>query len=251
MFAYNRHTGQVERLGQAVKGANGQAVPGPFSGPVVDHDHVIWSQVIGPATSQQDTSKDVVRLEDLTTGQVTTLASGAVYANLSWPWAVWAQEGANSAGWIEFRNLLTGKTTRLDDKPSYLALAGTSVAYIDNNSTLYQIDDVTQGTSNPQMLWSAPPNEYLDFVTMNDRLIGWNQNSAAMVYDRQLRRFVTLPLVYSQISASIVIGRTLIWGDGVPASQQQQESQICHGEQAGILNVVDTSALPTSIASGG
>jgi hypothetical protein len=43
MFAYNRHSGEIRRLGQAVKDANGRAVPGPFSGPVVDHDQVIWS----------------------------------------------------------------------------------------------------------------------------------------------------------------------------------------------------------------
>ena len=179
MFAYNRHTGQVERLGQAEKGANGQAVPGPFAGPVIDHDHVLWSETIGPVSSQ-NLSNSVVKLEDLTSGATTTLATSAGEVDLCWPWVTWAQAGPNSTGWQQFRNLVTGQTARLDDEASYLALSGTSIAYIDNNATLYQITDITQGTSNPQMLWNAPLYGYLDFVTMNQRLIGWNQNSAAI-----------------------------------------------------------------------
>ncbi len=104
MFAYNRHTGQVQRLGQAVKGANGQAVAGPFSGPVVDQDHVLWSQVTAPG-SGTNTQNSVVRLEDLTTGTVTTLATDAGGVAISWPWAAWnqlgavARAGSNSATW--------------------------------------------------------------------------------------------------------------------------------------------------------
>jgi hypothetical protein len=204
--------------------------------------------VIGPV-SPQNLSNSVVRVEDLTTGQMTTLASSAGMVGLSWPWASWAQAGANGTGWIQFRNLLTGQTARLDDQSTSVALAGTSVAHVDSNSTLYLISDFTQSTSNPQMLWNAPNGEYIDQVTMADRLIGWNQNSAAVVYDRQLLRFVTLPINYSQISASIVSHKLLVWSDGVPASQQQQDSQICQGESPGVLDVVDTSTLP--LTSGG
>jgi len=251
MFAYNRHTGQVERLGQAVKDASGQPVHGPFSGPVVDHDHVVWSEALAPATNAQDVSHDVAQVEDIATGTVTTLATGAIYATLSWPWAAWAQEGVNGTGWMQFKNLLTGQTARLNDQPTALALAGTSVAYVDDNTYLSLVSDLTQGTNNSQSLWTAPAGGYVDLVTMTSRLIGWNEDSAAIVYDRLLHRFVMLPVLYTQFSASTVSGHLLVWVDGVPASQQQQDGQVCPGSPGVTLNVVDTSTLPTTITGGG
>lgn len=244
MVAYNRHTGQTQQLGQAVKDASGQAVPGPVSGPVVDHNHVLWSQVIGPIRPA-NLSNAVVRLEDLTTGQVTTLATGAGDVSLSWPWASWAQTGPNATGYMEFRNLVTGQSARLMDKPTALGQDGTSVAYVDGTRTLNLINDVTKGTSTAQQLLMVPSDAYIDEVSMNQRLIGWNQDGSAEVYDRVLQRFVTLPLSNTQWSYSAVSYQLLVWADDEPAAQQQQDNQN-HIDHAPTLYIIDSTTLPTS-----
>lgn len=249
MLAYNRRLGQTERLGQAVKGTNGQSVSGPFSGPVVDHGHVLWSQPIGPV-SAQSLSNSVVRMEDLTTGTMTTLAISAGDVNLSWPWASWAQSGPEGAGYIQFRNLLTGQTARLDDMANYLAIAGASIAYVDDPISLNLVDDFMRGTSDPESL-PIPNPQYLEFVTMNDRLVAWDNNGdpdpGAMVYDRQLERFVSLPVTYQRSSSSWVGGHLLVWADPESAAQQTQDGQ-AGLTPAVTFDVIDTSTLPTSVA---
>ncbi len=74
----------------------------------------------------------------------------------------------------------------------------------------------------------AAQSGYFDEVTMNDRLIGWNQNSAAIVYDRQLQRFVTLPVRHTEFSASYVsqppVGLDR-WSARKPAAARQPDLQ--------------------------
>jgi hypothetical protein len=167
----------------------------------------------------------------------------------SWPWISWAQAGENDTGWMQFHNLLSEQTARLDDQPTSLAMAGTSIAFVDGDAILDQVANITQGTSNPQMLLTAAKYGYFDEVTMNDRLIGWNQNSTAMVFDRRLERFVTLPQTNQGFSVSVVSHSLLVWVDPVSPSQASQDAQ------AGLVplvtfDVIDTSALPMTASTG-
>lgn len=244
--AYNRATRQLLQLAQVTKNAQGQPALGPVPSPVVDHGIVVWSQGLGPV-GPQTLSNAVVREEDLSTGAVRTLATSATYVTMSWPWAAWAQVESSNSGVIQFKNLLSGQTARLNDQPSYLVLQGTSTAYVDKDGSLNLIDDVTRDTPSTQPL--AYPTEYFDFPSISDRLIGWNQNSAAVVYDRLLRCFVALPLVNSKISATFVSPHLLYWEDAEPAVQQQQDDQ-AHLEHGGTIYIIDTSSLPKSVSAG-
>lgn len=228
--AYNRSTGQVKQLAQVAKNAQGQPALGPVPSPVVAQGIVVWNQGLGPVNAQM-LGNAVVREEDLNTGVVTTLATSATYVTMSWPWVAWAQAGSGSSGHIQFKNLVTGQTAALDDEPSDLVIQGTSTAYVDQNTVLNYIADVTHGTSGAHVLGFAPDAEYFDELTMSDRLIAWNQNSSAVVYDRLLHCFVALPVRHTKWSLTFVTNNQLFWVDNG-------------------LFVVDVSTLPQSVPAG-
>lgn len=252
MFLYNRDTGQITQLARAPHDATGHAAPGPNTPPVVSKGHVIWSQPLAPITQGDDASLKnvVVRLEDLATGQITTLATRAAMSTLAWPWAAWGQITSGTEGYITLKNMLTGQELRLQQQPATVVLCGPSLAY-DDTSGVYVNDDVTtnagSGVVNPGVSIAAPRNvaEHLEFVTLNNRLVAWSQQiEQPPVWDRLLQRPVLLPTTNGK-SDSWVGGRTLVWFEPEPQSQVTQD------ERNGLtpletLNVIDTTTLPTA-----
>ncbi len=227
LFAYNQQTRQVRQLAQAVK-VNGQAVPGQYPSVVINHGVAVWNQAIGPV-SPTTLNNAVVRSEDLATGVVTTLATRAgAPLSFSWPWAVWGQVTTGSGGYMQLKNLTTNQELQITIQGSSITLAGTSVAYTDLNlHTLYLLDDITRDTTNAQvLLQTADVDDHIQFICMNDRLIGWTQDTTVQVWDRMEQRLVTLPISHG-ISASWVGGRTLVWED--PESQEQQDQDRKNG----------------------
>lgn len=246
-FIYNRDTGQVRELAQAFH-VNGQATAGPNTPPVVSNNHVIWSEALAPIQQGNDASLQnaVVRIEDLTTGQVTTLATKAGESNLAWPWACWGQITTGGGGYVVFKNLVTGLQEQMQSQPATIALSGNSVAY-DDTSSAYLIDDLSKGVNTVQTVATAAvgQGEHIEFVSLNNRLVGWSQQSTQPpVWDRVQKRLVILPVMNGE-SDSWVGGRLLMWLEPEPAAQAAQD------EQKGLdptptINVVDTSTLPTT-----
>ncbi len=241
LSVYNLRTGQSREVARAVR-QGGKPVPGPWVAPIVSAGRLIWGQAVGPVGS--DTLDNaVVRLEDLATGSVTTLATRAGAPQLEWPWAAWGQFGAtNDEGYEVIRNLETGEEHRLDAKPASLAMAGTSMVY-DDEKTAYLVDDFThdpvQALAVARAIGLA---DYIQYVSLNDRLIGWIENEATRVYDRADRRLVDLP-VTGHSSDSWVGGRLLIWTQPEPDDKQLYDSQ--HNlTPTPTLNVLDTTTLP-------
>jgi hypothetical protein len=198
LFAYNRQSGQVHQLAQAVT-AIGQAVPGPSPLPVVNVGRAIWGEAMRPV-GPDTLDNAVVRLEDLASGQVTTLATGAGNPDLAWPWALWDQFDLSNGtatsttgqtpSYVVIKNLSTGQTERLADQPATIVIDGTSVAWDDITSTQQSsssdvslIDDITQGTNAYTQLVSG--SDTFQYVTLNTRLVAWTAFSATEVYDRR------------------------------------------------------------------
>ena len=256
MFLYNRDTMQVTELARAPRGPDGRAAPGPTTPPVVSGGHVLWSQPLAPITQGDDASLNniVVRLEDLATGQVTTLATRAGQSTLAWPWAAWGQITTGGGGYMTLKNLVTGQERHLPRQPATLALSGTSVAY-DDTTAVYLIDDVTAGTDpttagpGVEIARAANEAEHLEFVTLNDRLVAWRQQvPQPPVWDRAQHRIVRLPTTNGE-SESWVGGHTLIWFEPEPQAQTQQD------ERNGLnplvtMNVIDTTSLPPAPPQG-
>jgi hypothetical protein len=130
----------------------------------------------------------------------------------------------------------------LQEQPASLSIAGKSLAY-DNTSSVSLIADITQDVEHAQLLAKAANEaDHLQFVTLNDRLVAWAQESVTQVWDRALRRLVVLPVKNGQ-SDSWVGGRTLVWPE--PEAKEQQEQDARNNLiPTPILNVVDTTTLP-------
>ncbi len=252
MFLYNRDTGQVAELASAPRDATGHAAPGPNTPRVVSKGYVIWSQPLAPITQGNDASlkNAVVRLKDLATGQITTLATRAGQSTLAWPWAAWGQITSGTGRYITLKNMLTGQELRLQQQPVTVVLCGPSLAY-DDTSGVYVNDDFSTNTGsgvvNPGVSIAAPRNvaEHLEFVTLNNRLVAWSQQiEQPPIWDRLLQRSVLLPTTNGR-SDSWVGGRTLVWFEPEPQAQMTQD------ERNGLtpletLNVIDTTTLPTA-----
>lgn len=243
LFAYDRQSGQTRQLAQSVR-VNGQPVQGPSPMPVIDHGKVVWGQAIGPV-SPQTIANAVVRMEDLSTGQVTTLATKAGTPYLAWPWIAWDQVVAGGGGHVAIKNLESGQTMELQKQPNGLGIVGTSLAY-DDTTSVFLIDDFTHGVDDPKLLATAAgAGDHIQFVTLNQRLVAWTQNTVTQVWDRAEGRLVTLPVRDGE-SDSWVGGRTLVWLQPEPKAQQEQDSrnQLI---PAPTFNVIDTTTLPVII----
>ena len=245
LFAYNRQSGQTRTLAQAIR-ANGQPVQGSAPLPVVSNGRVAWGQAIG-SVSPDTLSNAVVRMENLATGQVTTLATKAGNPYLAWPWIAWGQITTGSDGYVTLKNLENGQSRQLQAQPASLGMVGTSLAY-DNTTSVYLITDITQGMESARMLATATNEaDHLQFVTLNDRLVAWSQDSVTQVWDRAERRLVTLPVTNGQ-SDSWVGGRTLVWLEPESQAQQDQDSRN-NLIPAPTFNVIDTASLPVPAGS--
>jgi hypothetical protein len=227
LFAYDRQTHVVRQIAQAVRGENGP-VHGPVPYPVVDHGRLLWGQAIGEVGS--DTLQNaVVMMEDLNTGEKTTLATKAGSPNVNWPWASWDQQTTESDGNVVLHNLASGQQVTLAAKPATVAIAGTSIAY-DDQYSIHLIDDFTHAPINPQLITGATTGDYAEFTSLNDRLIAWISTSSSLVYDRVEHRLVELPPSSGVTPGVIrrVVGRLLVWID------------------ENSLYVIDTRTLPTT-----
>lgn len=244
LFAYDRQSGQTRQIAQATQ-INGQPVQGPSPMPVVDHGQVVWGQATGPV-SPETLDNAIVRMEDLTTGHVTTPATKAGNPYLAWPWVAWGQLATGSGGHVVIKNLESGQSLEIQKQPTGLAIVGTSLAY-DDTTSVYLIGDITHGIDNPQMLATAVNEaDHLQFVTLNERLVAWTQDSVTQVWDRAEQRLVSLPVTNGQ-SDSWVGGRTLVWLQPESKEQQDQDSRN-NLIPTPIFNVLDTTTLP--VASG-
>ncbi|WIG60556.1 MAG: hypothetical protein OJF49_003304 [Ktedonobacterales bacterium] len=238
LFAYNRQTRQVTQLAKAAR-VNGQPVDGPYPWPEVDHNLVIWAQAIGPIGSGDYTNL-IVRMADLTTGKITTLATKAAGPSFSWPWVCWGQQTSGTSGYLAFENLQTGQTLQEAEGPQSLALAGVSMGYIQDGA-LYMVDDFTQGISHPVRLTPNPYPNYPEFPSMNDRIFAWQASNITEVYDRAEHRIVILPVINGNLWAW-VSGHTLVWLDRESEAQSAKDPP--HWDPTPTLYAVDTNTLP-------
>jgi hypothetical protein len=240
LFAYNRQSRQVKRLAQAVK-VNGQAVPGPAPMPSVAHGMVLWGQPLGPV-SPTTLENAVVKLENLATDSVTTLATRAGNpTGMSWPWVMWGQVTTGANGYIVLRNLSTRQEVQIQSQPGSVSIAGASMAYTDLK-TIYLLDDFTQSTTNYHVILSVSEPDHLQFITLNNRLIAWTQDTTTQVWDRTEHRLVTLPISNGK-SDSWVGGHTLVWLDPESKAQQDQDTRD-NLIPTPTFNVMDTNTLP-------
>ncbi len=238
LFAYDRVTGTSHEVAQTAT-AGGSPVPGPVSGPVVDHGRAFWAQFVDPLGSAKPRHA-VVRMANLDTGVSTTPAVSAGQPTFSWPWVSWGVATGTGSGHTLLTNLETGAHLRLDVRPATLTLTGTSVAYNDADSqALFLIDDIRRKPPNALLVLRAEPTSgiHFEWPTLSTRILAWAQVETTLVYDRAEHRLVVLPVSHMAVS-SWVSGRLLVWYDSI--AQQQGELRL----PTPFLHVIDTTTLP-------
>ncbi len=238
---YNLRTGKFQRV---VSGVSSETVYGWTSAPVVSHDTLIWSQMTpfkgnGPAEGYKHI---LVRMLPLDGGAITTLATSANAAALSWPWAGWfAQTDANGGGYFQFKNLATGQTESLNQSGNDLALSGESAVFNISSTQIYLAPDVTRA-GGAQSVFLAPSGGEADEVSISPRLIAWFEQGDMLpqVFDRQQRAYVRLPLGYAVNTFAWTGGNLLVW---LQASARPDANGTAITDT---ICVVDTQALPVA-----
>lgn len=87
-------------------------------------------------------------------------------------------------------------------------------------------------------------SDYVDFVTINDRLISWEaaNTSTTQVWDRKLNRIVTLPS--ESTGGSTVLSTLLYWTTSTVSADQASQLKKQGIIPPYVYNVVDTTSLP-------
>lgn len=213
---YDRDAGTTRELARAPH-KDGAVLEGPWPVPWVSHDLAVWGQAVGPLTGDDPLRNAVVREADLRTGEVTTLARHAGLPAISWPWMAWGV-GKGTDEYTLVTNRETGQRVRLDTKYHTLVLHGASAAY---NTPDYHVvclvDDLAAGATRPIL---SDPNIYYEWLTMNDRAVGFAQQSLdpdgelgeepTQVYDRVLDALIDLPMQVG-FSDTFAVGPLVVW----------------------------------------
>lgn len=250
MWLYDLQTQQVQQIGQNSTNAQGQPVSGTYPTPWVSDGHLVWGQRIG-AVARPDVSNDVVKLMDLHTKQTQTIATSAGLPALAWPWLTLLQ-GDNKGGAVgAIKNLMTGQTLQWQDQDlpylQSIAIRGHTIAYsmlAGNLTNVKYIDDFTQSTTPVTIIKGQSGDDYVDFVTLNDRVIGWGAagTSVVQVWDRKLKRLVLLP-PGSKIGTTVF--PTLVYWPTYSVSDDQAKQLVQQGIQPpSTYNIIDTGSLP-------
>lgn len=218
--AFNRQTQEVRLLDEPSQGHPSHA-PTPSSG----HGLAGWTSVI------DDQGHTAAALYDFATGIKTLEAPGTSFPLISWPWISW---GIGAQEVIVFQNMVTHQQVLLHP-PSLATTAFSGTTFVASNAeytaiTLYP--EIGQDMlARSYVVGKGIAGDFVEFPSVNDRLVTWISNNTLFAFDRKLLRPV---LIYEGLSGSpgpFISGHYMIWGGSDP----HQESS---------LDVIDTNTLP-------
>ena len=184
IYSYNRATASIRRIVFAPK-PDGLHYPNTgFVFVSISNGMITWS-----AAESYDSVRRIY-LINADGSNLKTLATNAHGPQLVWPWILYVQEPGTTGGRSDLirRNLVTGAVDIVYPSAgmSYFAFDGGSVAWIMGNNELFILGTIG---ARPVQL-SAGQN--LQFLSMNDRLLGWGEQDGSFVYDRKLHVIVQL-----------------------------------------------------------
>ena len=235
LYAYSLSTRRVHELARAAT-SGGQAVPGPLGFVSAGHGIAVWGQAVGSGLKEGDVSNAVVQRLDLASGRVTTVARSAGSPALSWPWLAWEELSPGGEWRLVASNLETGQRSSVPAASEAIALCGASAVYgAADNHSLWLIDDLAGPSAAVQVARGADVADYLEWPTLNGRIVAWAQNDFSIVYDRAERRLVALPVAYGW-SSSTVAGPNLVWAE--------ESAATAGSDHPATFAVLDTSTLP-------
>ena len=212
-------------------------MPGPLTFIGLSHGSLVWGQAIGDGITRGNLANAVVNRHDLASGKTETVATAAGSPAFSWPWLVWEEFPAGGQRRSKVTNLETGATEQTDTVPATIVLDGGSAAYSAADlHSIWLIDDVSKPSSGVAIAHGIDDADYLQWPSLNDRLVAWSQDDASTVYDRAEHRLVHLP-VANGWSSGIVTGPNVVWTERDPGHDPS-------ADHADWIVVADTGTLP-------
>jgi hypothetical protein len=155
---------------------------------------------------------------------------------MSWPWAAWLSLPRGGPWRTVFSNLETGWSGSIRDTPAVIALDGPSAAFgAADSHSIWLIDDVAAQSAARQVARGADETDYLQWPSLDARIVAWAQNEQSIVYDRALGQLVTLPVGHGWASGWAA-GPNLVWAEDGPTTPTTGHPDW--------FVVVDTATLP-------
>ena len=166
MWLYDLQTQQIQQIGQNSTDTQGQPVNGSYPALSVSNGHLIWVQQTGEITLQ-DFSNNIIKLMDLTTRQIQTIATNAGSPVIAWPWVAYAQGDSKGNAVGVIKNVSISQTLQWHDDGLRvqldLAMSGHGIAYslvAGSSSNLEYIADFTQSTTPMTLIKGHVGNNY-------------------------------------------------------------------------------------------
>ena len=222
LSAINLQTHEVRILDHAET----QKVSPPSPLPSASHDNVVW---LSWATNQTDAA---VMRYDFLSGQRTVLTQTGNLPDLSWPWASWEDLSTKT---VSFQNLETQQHITRPYALMPSALAGTSFVTSDAQNSqirLYPSILSDQNTAS-SVIGNGINGDFVEYPTLNDRLVTWNSNETLFAFDRKLQRPVQILSNLTGGPQPFISGHYMLWETRDP----QNASKI-------LMDVIDTDTLP-------
>jgi hypothetical protein len=181
LYSYNRQSRQIRVLAAAQKPYPNT----PLVIPSMSNGVVVWSAIEATdgiervySAKADGTDLRVIRVN-------------AVGPQIAWPWVVYdsAPSGSSSHETLFRQNLVTGETSAVTGPVdvSYYAYDGEALAWISGDTDgVYLQAPITAA---PRQLFAGA---HLQFVSLDQRLVGWGQIQGAMAFDRKLGVVVQL-----------------------------------------------------------
>lgn len=243
LYAYDRVSHSLKQVATAPRDTGGTVLVGPDVAPKVDHGIVVWAEV-SPTTA--GTASVVVKSINLATGQIQTLTDNGLTPTISWPYVAWVEPQQQAStqmagarkGIIIVLNLNTGAKRILKgpDTPSYFALYGESLVWIDASREKVVLTDLDE--TYQSVLASATGGDKFEVPSLNDRLITWYSRLRTQVWDRVQKNPITLQKELPGFK--LINGQTLLWMSGLSEQNQSNPNMQDNGRT---IYVLDTSKL--------
>lgn len=220
--AINYHTKEVRTLDSSVIHSS---IPFPSAG----NGWAAWTSLTG------DQKNTVALFYNFADGKKTAQAIGTAFPLISWPWVCW---GDSVVKGIVFQNMETQQQINLPfSRPSTAAF--NDGAFVASNSdysaiTLYpSINAAMSSTS--YVVGHGIAGDFVEFPTLNDRLVTWVSNESLYAYDRKLKQTVAIMGTARANPSPFVSGHYLVWE--TPGQDLNNYSEYT-------LNILDTNTLP-------
>ena len=202
MYAYDSGTGRTREIGHSLAAPDGTAWPSPWHAPAVSGNYAAWAQGYGPRGLVE------IRLADLLTGSVTTIARGHVQPPFfDGGLLVWPQSdtpGSQTA--LRAENVAGRRAASLP--PVLAAVHGTDVVVTDGTRTAYLSPDFTRLYYSPGQAVPARPVVRLpagsDFTSLAlaPRALAWSTSAATYLASTATGSFVQVTPAYGYATGS-------------------------------------------------